>query len=68
MVCGDGEMLPLRDSSFDVVIMINVVDSERGDSLMREAARVGSLVVAVSPRESDNLFLMSRGGAIIPPE
>lgn len=40
---------------------------EGGDSLMREAARVGSLVVAVSPRESDNLFLMSRG-AIIPPE
>ncbi len=65
LVCGDGEMLPLRDSSFDVVIMINVVDSEMGDALMREAARVGFFVVAVSPRESDNLFLISRG-AVIP--
>ncbi|MFP3178898.1 MAG: class I SAM-dependent methyltransferase [Thermocladium sp.] len=65
LVCGDGGMLPFRDSAFDVVMLINIVDSDADADVLFEARRVGGLLLGESPRDKDNEFLRRMGITVL---
>ncbi len=65
LVCGDGGMLPFRDSAFDVVMLINIVDSEIDSDVVLEARRVGGLLLGKSPRDEDDEFMRRMGITVL---
>lgn len=57
-VCADGSMLPMRSSSIDIAVLLNVVNADLdGELIVKEAIRVSNTVLARSPRDIDNMLI-----------